>query len=418
MKASLKHTNRLLNREHLIMASNAAEKISPPPLLVVDCGSGSSRIYCPGRAAPAGTTDPGPLYCKKLVRLPRIVDAIRDPNSGKEFVDLLKLHATDASKASGQVARVIIAATAGLRQAKSVGVITEAADLEFRAQFSTLIPEYASITVIDMPGEREAELEYKAAVSILRENTDEPKLRDPSAAVAVLSMGGKSMQLTSDSGSDGGPSNLLFQSMEFSQFSAAEIIRGCDFTGPGAMEPGDDYHPPIPRDGPDGFLVRVQACKDIADERCKQLVSSSSSSSSSSAEPSLKKRKIEAAMEPVHGIVMLITGCSETWRMIGLDGQLLTAKEAIERTEEAMEPLLALAHLSDDPTSTMDSNLGDLGTLGALCKMIVFSKVVQHWCAPDALVYGRHVWQLQEEPERPVKVEWALGIFLEEEGDI
>lgn len=101
--------------------------------------------------------------------------------------------------------------------------------------------------------------------------------------------------------------------------------------------------------------------------------------------------------------------------MIGLDGQLLTAKEAITRTEEVMEPLLALNDLSDNPTSTMNSNLGHLGTLGALCKMIVFFKFLQHWCSPDALIYGRDTWQLQEEPEPPVEVEWALGIFLEEE---
>lgn len=159
-------------------------------------------------------------------------------------MDILKQHATDISKVSGEVVRVIIAATAGLRQAKAAGIITEVADTAFRAQFPTLIPEYASVTVIDMPGEREAVLEYKAAVRVLCENTGDPKLRDPSAAMAVLSMGGESMQLTSNSGSGGGPSNVLFQSMEFSQLSAGEVIRGCEYTGPGAMEPGDDFHPP------------------------------------------------------------------------------------------------------------------------------------------------------------------------------
>ena len=375
------------------------------PLIVVDCGSSKTRAYHVGRGAG------GKLFCRYLCNLPKIVDAMAlpqpggDGEGGRTFVQ--RLEAVIESFAVN--VDVVIAATAGLRQAKAAGTVTA----ELEAQFVAKLP--SSCTLHQLTGSREAELEFVAAKHLMQENSDQdPRLREshPSGGLGMMSMGGKSMQFVQVAeagacGSGGGTGLPSFSSMEFAAHSAKAMLRA-------APEPRSEEEkrraPPVPKRL---FVARLMECTATVKRSCAAMLAS-------------------GEICELSGVVMGITGCASVAAYAGFEGRAVSREQALSYCDHFMEKMTSSLDAVDDaPTEEFKQE----STLGVLAKMVVFRTAVSEMLGPDSLLICRTEWgespvagggksdggaaaadaDADAQEAAVINVEWSLGIYLERE---
>jgi hypothetical protein len=353
------------------------------------------------------------LFCRYLCNLPKIVDAMQfggDDGEGAAFVPQL-VAAIEAFEGDDDV-DVVIAATAGLRQAKAAGTVTA----ELEAQFVAKLP--SSCTLHQLTGSREAELEFVAAKHLMQEYSDQdPRLREshPVGGLGMMSMGGKSMQFVqvaeaggAGSGSSGGGTNLpSFSSMEFAAHSAKAVLRAAPEP---RSEEGKRRAPPVPKRL---LVARLAECTATVKRRCAAMLAS-------------------GEISELSGVVMGITGCASVAAYAGFEGRAVSRERALAYCDQFMEKMTSSLDAVDDvPTEEFKQE----STLGVLAKMAVFRTAVSEMLGPHSLLICRTEWgespvagggdscggaaaaraDADAQEAAAINVEWSLGIYLERE---
>jgi len=322
------------------------------PIVVVDCGSGGSRVNLIGRKP--GTNA---LYMKPLYRLPTIVSVLKQREAQSEFINGIK--AAIASLPNNlSPASVTIAATAGLRHALKKGEVSEDSQKEFVSRY--VKPEGYSFLMLE--GVREAYYEFLGLQALYNQSAVKFNIK-AATEISMISMGGRSMQFAC--GSSG-----VVESMPLSVFCIREHVL--------AGVKGNDVST-IPRDT---LIERL--------EQCKMLIAESS----------------QNALR-VSGLVALITMAKSTAEFASLS-QLMSVDSAIMKIDSEIT-----ARLNEKP---LICRLDRDGPFEQITLLFLLRNILHFRADPSAHIVFKNTWPLPGEPSHTgSQVDWPLGLFIESE---